>query len=374
MTSQSHLYLCIPFLFINMSNTKVIQNYNQSKKIKRLFILLVFICLVLMVLLSLVTGSAKVSLSNLWQFITGTSDDFTRQIILNIRLPRIIGAVLAGTALALSGAVIQTLLRNPLASPFTLGISGASAFGAAFAILVLGAGGSYQGSNDVSAVTNPYILTLSAFGWSLAGVAVILALSRFRGAGPEIIILAGIIISSLFGAGISAMQYFADSVQLASVVFWTFGDLGRASWENVIIMLVVVVPVTIFFFSQIWNYKALATGDEYAQSMGVNVKRVRLTGMVVASLLTAVAVSFYGIIAFVGLVVPHIIRRFVGGGEQFMIPASALFGGFFLLASDTLARSIISPVILPVGILTSFIGAPLFLFLLLRGAKKTFWQ
>jgi iron complex transport system permease protein len=327
-----------------------------------------------MVLFSLVTGSAKISFFSLWQFMTGTADDFTHQIIYNIRLPRIIGAVLAGTALALSGAITQTLLRNPLASPFTLGISGASAFGAAFAILVLGAGGSYQGSNDVAAVANPYLLTMSAFGWSLAGVAVILALSRYRGAGPEIIILAGIIISSLFGAGISAMQYFADSVQLASVVFWTFGDLGRASWENVIILLVIIVPVTVFFFSQIWNYKALATGDEYARSMGVNVRRVRLTGMVVASLLTAVAVSFYGIIAFVGLVVPHIVRRFVGGGEQFMIPASALFGGFFLLASDTLARSVISPVILPVGILTSFIGAPLFLFLLLRGAKKTFWQ
>jgi iron complex transport system permease protein len=269
--------------------------------------------------------------------------------------------------------VIQSLLRNPLASPFTLGISGASAFGAALAIVVFGAGSSYAGSNDMATISNPYFLATSAFLCSLIGVAVILSLSRYRGAGPEIIILAGIIISSLFGAGISAMQYFADSVQLASIVFWTFGDLGRANWENIIILLAVVLISLSFFVQNTWNYKALQSGDEYAKSLGINVKRVRLLGMVVASLATAVVVSFYGVIAFVGLVVPHIIRRIIGGDEQFLIPASALFGGLFMLASDTLARTIIAPVVLPVGILTSFLGAPLFLFLLVKGLNRTYW-
>ncbi|NLA49505.1 MAG: iron ABC transporter permease, partial [Bacteroidales bacterium] len=222
-------------------------------------------------------------------------------------------------------------------------------------------------------ISNPYLVTVSAFLWSLSSVAIILLLSKYRGATPEIIILSGIIISSLFGAGISAMQYFSDNVQLASIVFWTFGDIGRASWENSLIIAVILGPALIFFMSQSWNYKSLQSGDEYAKSLGVNVSGVRLTGLVVASLATAVVVSFYGIIAFVGLVVPHIVRRIIGGDEQFLIPASSICGGTFLLLSDTLARTIISPVILPVGILTSFVGAPLFLFLLIRGMGKEYW-
>ena len=357
-----------------MTNRPVLEEYKRSRRYKALFVLLVFFGLVIMFGLSLITGSAGIGIRDLLALAGGQGEAFTEQIIYQIRMPRAIGALLAGTALSVSGAVIQSLLRNPLASPFTLGISGASAFGAAFAIIVLGAGSNYPGSHDAATIQHPYLLTASAFAWSLAGVAVILLLSRYRGAGPEIIILAGIIISSLFGAGISAMQYFADSVQLASIVFWTFGDLGRASWNNVLILLVVIIPVILFFIHQTWNLKALQSGDEYAKSMGVNVERVRLSGMVVASLVTAVVVSFYGVIAFVGLAVPHIVRRIIGGDEQFLIPASALFGGLFLLASDTLARTIIAPVVLPVGILTSFLGAPLFLFLLIKGMHKSHWS
>jgi iron complex transport system permease protein len=293
---------------------------------------------------------------------------------MKIRLPRIAGAIVSGIALAVSGAVIQSILRNPLASPFTLGISGSSAFGAAFAIVVLGAGSSFTGSNDVSTVTNPYLVAGSAFIWSLLSVVVILMLSRYRGATPEIIILSGIIISSLFGAGISAMQYFADNVQLASIVFWTFGDLGRATWRDTIIQAVVIVPALGYFFWKGMSYQALQAGDEYARSVGVNPVTVRLIGMVISSLITAIVVSFYGIIAFVGLVVPHIVRRMIGGDELFLLPASALFGSVFLLLADTLARTVISPVILPVGILTSFLGAPLFLFLLIKGIGKGYWR
>jgi iron complex transport system permease protein len=319
---------------------------------------------------SLVSGTADIRLNDVWQIICGKGTGFASQVIMNIRLPRVIGAILSGTALAVSGAVIQSLLRNPLASPYTLGISGAAAFGAAFAIVVLGAGSSYGGSNDMAMIENPYIVTLSAFVWSLAGVLLILLLSKYKGATPEMIILSGIILTSLFTAGISAMQYFANNVQLASIVFWSFGDLGRASWDNIWILAVVLIPLLMFFFRQIWTYKSMRAGDEHARSLGVNVKRVRLTGMVASALATVVVVSFYGVIAFVGLVVPHIIRRIIGEDEQFLIPASAIFGGLFLLLSDTLARTIISPVVLPVGILTSFIGAPLFLFLLIKGMSK----
>ncbi|MBN2165404.1 MAG: iron ABC transporter permease [Marinilabiliaceae bacterium] len=333
-----------------------------------------FIALIIVAHFAVLSGAINISLHELFNLWSGNIDNTVWHVILKIRLPRVIGAIISGMALSVSGCVIQSLLRNPLASPFTLGISGASAFGAAFAIIVLGAGSSYAGSNDMASVTNPYWITGSAFFWSLSSVIIILILSKYRGATPEIIILSGIIISSLFGAGISAMQYFSDNVQLASIIFWTFGDLGRSEWDNLWILILLVIPALIFFMWQSWNYKSLQAGDEYAKSLGINPVKIRLIGMIVASLITASVVSFYGIIAFVGLVVPHIVRRLIGGDDFFLIPASALFGGVFLLLSDTLARTIISPVILPVGILTSFLGAPLFLFLLIKGVGKGYWK
>ena len=349
-----------------MSN-KIVSDYKKYVRQRSLLIVFLTVLTVAVALFSLVSGAANIGLPDIFRLLKGDSSDFVYQIVWNIRMPRMIGAVLAGSALAVSGAVIQSLLRNPLASPYTLGISGAAAFGASFAIVVWGAGSAYSNSNDLVTINNPYIVTISAFFWSMTGVGMILALSKYKGATPEIIILSGIIISSLFGAGISAMQYFADNVQLASIVFWTFGDLGRVTWDNLWILAILLIPSMLFFVRHVWTYKTLQSGDEHARSLGVNVQKVRLYGMTAAALLTAVVVSFYGIIAFVGLVVPHIIRRITGSDEQFLIPASAIFGGFFLLLSDTLARTIIAPVILPVGILTSFVGAPLFLFLLIRG-------
>ncbi len=348
--------------------------YKKYVKRRIYFILLVILILFLVGLYSLMSGSADIGIKDIFHVITAKHTTFSFQIIFRIRMPRIAGAILAGTGLAVSGAVIQSILRNPLASPFTLGISGAAAFGAAFAIIVLGAGSNYSGSNDMAVIHNPYLVTLSAFFWSLTSVAVILLLSKYKGATPEIIILSGIVISSLFGAGISAMQYFSDNVQLASIVFWTFGDIGRATWTNCLIITAILIPALVFFIRQSWNYKSLQPGDEYAKSIGVNVSRVRLAGLVVASLVTSAVVSFYGVIAFVGLAVPHIVRRIIGSDEQFLIPASSVCGGAFLMLSDTLSRTVISPVILPVGILTSFIGAPLFLFLLIKGIDKGFWS
>ena len=356
-----------------MSKEVIIQ-YNRYLKKRIYFTVSIFLALLMVAIVSIVLGSAEIGFRDLYRLIIGEGTSFTSQIILQIRMPRILGGILAGTALAVSGAVIQSLLRNPLASPFTIGISGASAFGAAFAIIVLGAGSSYISSNDIAVINNPYIVTVSAFFCSLLCISFIIILSKYRGATPEVIILSGIVISSLFGAGITAMQYFADNVQLASIVFWTFGDLGRTNWEYVIILGVTLIPILFFFVHQSWNYKSLQSGDEYAKSLGIKVHRVRISGMVAASLATAIVVSFFGIIAFVGLVVPHIVRKIIGGDDQFIIPASSIFGGMFLVLSDTLARTIISPVILPVGILTSFIGAPLFLFLLLTSMNKDLWS
>jgi iron complex transport system permease protein len=166
------------------------------------------------------------------------------------------------------------------------------------------------------------------------------------------------------------IQYFADDLQLAAMVYWTFGDLGRPLWDEIYIMVAIMIPALLYFIYKRWDYNALEAGEETAKSLGVNTERARLIGMFIASLLTAINVAFLGIIGFIGLICPHIVRIFIGGDYRFLIPISALFGAVLLLIADTFARTIISPIVLPVGILTSFMGAPMFLYLLMRMYKK----
>lgn len=348
-----------------MDNNVLIQ-YRKYRSKNQRFILIILLLLVGIALVSMVAGSHRIGLPALADLLRGEGTEMNRQILLNIRLPRILAAIITGVILSLSGAIMQILLRNPLASPYTLGISNAAAFGASFGIVFLGAGAGIARSSDLFMITNPYIITISAFLGSLLGLAIILVIVRVKQASVETIILSGVIINSLFGAGIAVMQYVANNVQLASIVFWNFGDLGRGDWHKLIFLMVVLLPALVFFHRRRWDYKVLCSGDDYARSMGVYPQRTRVVGLVVTSLCTAVAVSFFGVIAFVGLVVPHIVRKFIGDNEEFLITGSAVFGGMFLLLCDTVARTIISPIILPVGILTSFLGVPLFLFLLTR--------
>ncbi len=349
------------------------KTYNQSLQIKYRFILITGILLFLAMLFSLALGSTNIGLISIFRNLFAEYDSTTQNILLNIRLPRVLSAVMAGAALAVAGAAMQTILRNPLGSPFTLGISNAAAFGAAFAVIILGMGTTQSGNTEAVILDDTLTISLSAFLWSLVSTGIIFSLAKFKGATPEVIILSGIILGSLFSAGITALQYFADDIEISSVVFWTFGDIGRTTWSDLKILAGAVVVSTVLFVKERWNYNALKSGDEVAKSLGVHVERTRLTGLLLASLVTAITVAFFGIIAFVGLVVPHIVRRIIGGDERFLIPASAIFGSLFLLISDTVARTIIAPVVLPVGILTSFLGAPLFLYLLIKGIGKGYW-
>ena len=333
-----------------MSN-KVLTQYKRYRARNRRFISAMVLLLAVTGIFSLIIGSHRIGWQELWAIVQNEGTEMNRQILLNIRLPRMLAAGITGIILSLSGAIMQILLRNPLASPYTLGISNAAAFGASFGIVFLGAGAGITRSSDLFMITNPYVITLSAFLGSLLGLAIILIIIRGKQASVETIILSGVIINSLFGAGIAVMQYVANNVQLASIVFWNFGDLGRSDWSKLLFLIVVLIPALIYF---------------YLKRMGVYPQHTRMTGMVVTSLITAVAVSFFGVIAFVGLVVPHIVRKCIGDNEEFLIPGSAIFGGMFLLLCDTVARTILSPIILPVGILTSFLGVPLFLFLLTR--------
>lgn len=294
-----------------------IKDYKKYNK-KRIFIILGLVVITFLVVqIAMLLGSFEITWENLKEFWTSDEDSVTSQVITRIRLPRIIAAIITGTALAVSGAVSQSLLRNPLASPFTLGISSSAAFGAAFAIMFLGAGSTFSSAADAVIIDNQYIVAASAFIWSLVSIAVIVLLSRIRQANPEVIILSGVILSSLFSAGISALQFFANDVQLASIMFWSFGDLGRASWDDITLILVFLIPALLYFLKNSWSYNSLKTGDDYAKSLGVNPERIRLTGMVIASLITAFTVAFYGIIGFIGLVVPHIMRRIIGNHGLF---------------------------------------------------------
>jgi iron complex transport system permease protein len=200
---------------------------------------------------------------------------------------------------------------------------------------------------------------------------VVIILSRLKKAlGPAGLILAGVALSSLFAGGSTLLQYFADETKISSVVFWTFGNMGAASWPELLIITVVFAVAIVYFMLNRWNYNAMEAGTDTASSLGVNTRAVMLTGMVISTLLAAGAVSFVGIISFVGLVAPHIMRRFVGNDYRYLIPCSAVAGALLLILADTFGRLIIAPVILPIGAITSFLGAPLFLFLLFRGFKS----
>ena len=338
---------------------------------KRLFLVsLIVICLISF-FASISLGAVTIPFNSVLRSLFGFGDmPQFQNIITNIRLPNALAALIAGGGLAISGAVMQSVLRNPLGSPFTLGISQAGAFGAAVAIMFMGAG--VMQSTQVGAVTvlNPLITIGFAFLMCMVSAIIIILIARFYSTGPEVMVLCGVALGSVFSAGTMFLQYFADDVQLAAIVFWSFGDVGRAGWPEVIIMAVAVVSGTLFFILNRWNYNAIETGDETARGLGVRVDLVRILGMIVASLITATIVSFLGIIAFVGLISPHMVRRFIGDDYRFVIPASFLCGSALLMVSDIAARLMLKPHVLPVAVLTSFIGGPLFIYLLLSKRVK----
>jgi iron complex transport system permease protein len=344
--------------------------YRAYARRKALFIAGVVCATLALGVFSMTLGSADVTPLEVLKALAGQADQRTAQIVIHIRLVRVLAAVVAGIGLAMAGCVMQGVLLNPLASDYTLGVSQGAAFGAAVAIVAMGAGSVQSSGSDAVLIRNPYLVTVAAFVGAISATLAVLLLARYRGISPEAMVLAGIAFGSLFSAGTVITQYFANDVQVASIVFWTFGDVGRASWQELAIMSVITLPVAAFFILNRWNYNALESGDDTARSLGVNVGRTRMAGMFLASLVTAVAVSFLGIIAFVGLVSPHLVRRVIGGDYRYLVPGSCAMGAFLLLASDTLSRTIISPVVLPVGAITSFMGAPLFLYLLAKGYRR----
>lgn len=347
-----------------------IEGYHRMIYKKWWCLLILAVVTLVFIVLSVNAGAASMSPLEVLKTIVGMGDERSFVVIWKIRMPRVIAAVVAGGGLSIAGCVMQTCLKNPLASPSTLGVSAAATFGANLAIIVLGAGSVMATASDAVVINNPYIVTVCAFVCSMGAVLLIMSLSKLRGFSPESIVLAGTALSSLFGAGTTLIQYFGNDVQIAAALFWTFGDLGRVSWKEVGILSVITVSCILYFMLMRWNYNALANGEETAKSLGVKTSRIRFWGLIAASLLTAVSVSFMGMIGFIGLIGPQIMKRIVGSDHRFLIPASALMGAVILLMADTGARVLISPIILPVGAVTSLLGAPMFFYMLLKGKRK----
>ena len=280
-------------------------------------------------------------------------------IFWELRVPRVLMGLLVGSGLAVGGAVTQAVLRNPLASPFTLGVASGAGFGAALGIVLAGA-------------TVKWAVAGGAFSFALVTVLFILAVARMKSATPETLVLAGVAIMFLFSACTSLVQFLGTEQQLQAIVFWSFGNLSRAGWGDILISAGMILPALPVLFLRAWDLNLLLAGDEMAASLGVRVERLRLTALLLAALMTAGAICFTGVIGFIGLVGPHLARLLVGGDHRFLLPASALGGALLVLVSDSLGRTLFAPHMVPIGIITAFLGVPFFFALLMR-RKKEFW-
>lgn len=281
-------------------------------------------------------------------------------IIWQIRFPRVLLAFLIGASLATAGAAFQGLLQNPLADPYTIGVSSGAALGATAAILVLPGIG----------ISSMFYIPLFSFAGALLALFTVYQLGRVGGRLPVVtVLLAGVVISSFFSAMISLSMLFAGE-QMRSIFFWLVGGLGMKGWSYVTLIIpsLVIGLAVIIYLSRDLNL--ILMGETDALSLGVEVEKVKKMILVAASLLTAGAVSVSGMIGFVGLIVPHAMRILIGPDHRFLFPASVLGGGLFLVIADTFARTVLSPVELPVGIITAFLGAPFFMYLLRRHREK----
>ncbi|MCC6009939.1 MAG: iron ABC transporter permease [Fervidicoccaceae archaeon] len=341
----------------------------SARKLHRqrlLFLLVILVLLFILVPLSVSMGVIKASFLDVIKLMfNDRSVPPEIEAILMLRLKRALAAVAVGAILGAGGASMQAVLRNPMASPFTLGISHAAALGVAVSLLM---GVSGTTSYRVITVHSPYLLPLFAFIFSLIQVAVILALSYRAGLTERAIILAAIAISFFYQALLSFFQYlFLNELQVAMVVFWTFGDLGRIDWTGLKITVGAAVLLSIYYMARSFDLDLISLSDDVAYSSGVNPKRLRLEATIMTALGASVATSFAGVLAFLCLVAPHVARLVVGGAHRYLLPASMLTGSLLVLVADTLGRVILSPVVLPVGIVLSLVGAPLLVYLLLKG-------
>ena len=342
----------------SLGNKQNLSDYRKNELRSISFLVFLTVFLLLSILLSLRAGSYNTPVTELIKGIFGKSADKKINLVVqNNRMPRICTAIIAGAGLGLAGCILQAILHNPLASASTLGVSQGATFGAAFAIVAMN-------------MTGAIGISIYSFLGSIAVAIVILGLSRFKQVSAEGIVLAGVAISSMLNGATTLIQYFANEIQLTSLVFWTFGDLGSTGWEDLRPMSTMVLILLVYCFAHRWDFNALLNGEETAVSLGIHVQQLTLTNMVLCCLTCSIIVSNVGLINFIGLVAPHIVRMVVGNNHVYLIPGSVLAGAALLLLGDLIARVAIMPIVLPIGAITSFLGGPLFLYLLFKGGRK----
>ena len=311
--------------------------------------------------ISLSLGASGLGPGDLWRTLTGTADPATETILLRLRLPRAVVAALVGGALGLSGCTFQALLRNPLAEPYVLGVSGGAAVGAV-CVFVTGV-----------AVALPWTLPLGAFLGAVGAMALVLAIARRASRGgmdTRVLILSGVIAGAFFNAIILLLLSLADLESFRSAIFWMMGNLSAADWEKAGLLAVFLVPAAAVVLSLARAFNLLSRGEEVAYYLGASVQRVKLMAYLAASLMVAASVAAVGVIGFVGLIVPHAVRLAWGNDHRLLLPASFLAGSAFLLLADTLARVVVAPAELPTGVVTAVAGVPFFVVLLMRGGRR----
>lgn len=330
------------------------------------------VALLFAMLVSVAVGSADVSLSEaaaaVWRTVTGVAAPDQRSfmvesIIVDLRMPRTLLGLYVGIALAVAGTGMQAVLRNPLVSPFTLGVSSAASFGAAMSI-VFGV--------TVGGVGARYGTIFLAFAFGMSTVALIYAVSKVKGSGRETYLLTGVAVGHLFSAGVSATKFISDDDQLRDIVLWTMGGMWGASWEAIVALTPIIIVTVGLLYLKAGDLNTMSAGEDVATSLGVRVRRLRLAVLTLATLMASATIAFTGIIGFVGLVAPHIARMVLGGDARYLLPGAAVLGALLIVVSDTLGRVIIAPIEVPVGIITSFIGVPFFIFLIIR-QRRGWW-
>lgn len=346
-----------------------IQILQRKKKCHAWILVILVAAVVVLGLVCLLLGSSGMTWGQGIQALLGRGTNAQLRIMRNIRLPRVLAAIIAGAGLAVSGLIMQTALNNPMASPSTLGVSNGAVFGANLSIIAFGGGlVSPVGSFEIG--TNPYATGVTAFVFATASVLLILGLCKLKSFSPNVVVLSGIAIGSAWNAATTMLQFYATDVGLSAAVVWSFGDLGRATYRTDLIMLAVVLLGVAFFMVMSWRYNALLSGEAAAKTMGIHVERLRFISLLLASLITAVCVSFLGIIGFVGVICPHVTKKLLGQDHRVTIPASCLTGSLLLLLSDTLSRCLGGGSALPVGAITSLLGAPFFIAIIFSGKEN----
>ena len=347
-----------------MKNNSVVADIvaNQRKlERKRWFVILSVLAIgVVSLILDVMTGPAMLSVSEVVNalFSIGEVDKMTNNIVHNLRLPMALMALVVGATLAVGGAEIQTLLNNPMASPYTLGLAAAAGFGASIVI----AFGSFGLPVQVAVPIGAFVMTMLASG-------ILFLFASKRRFSSEMLVLVGIALLFIFQSLLSLVQFISAPEVSQQILFWLFGSLNKATWQSLIIIIIVTTICVALLSKELWKLTALRLGEDRAASLGINLQVLRIKVLVLVAMMTATAISFVGVIGFIGLVAPHVARMLLGEDQRFFLPGAMLVGAAFLSLSSVLSKVIIPGALFPVGIVTSFIGVPFFFWIILNNKR-----